>query len=172
MGAMGGMPKNLKTVKFDKLTIFQNWLWAPWALWARYRKVQTRWKLVNLQIFKIGCGHYGCYEHYLIVAYFDWPIGTKDSTCVVKFTVANFAAFLCFDLPNNLLIFASKRFQFMWIRPDFCTKQILVFFACWCHSLELLLFRFQPYILPCLWFTVVDGHHCREEGGLVHWCAD
>ena len=187
MGAMGTMPKGWKKVAFAKITVFQNWLWAWWALWAWCQTVQKRWNLENSQFSKKGCGHYvrskiGCghlrtmctcrywyswhfrlclwqkvsaeeqgkwksvspkfilFSDEVVAAYFDWPIGAKDSTCVVEITAANFAAFLCFDLPNKILDFASKCFQFRWIQLDFRTKQIPVFFACWYHSLELLLF--------------------------------
>ena len=38
-GALGGMPKNRKNWNLEKLQFFKI---GPWALWARYRKVQTR----------------------------------------------------------------------------------------------------------------------------------
>ena len=113
------------------------WDWYSWhfrlCLWQKVSaEEQGKWKSVSPKLI--------LFSDEIVAAYFDWQIGTKDSTCVVEITAANFAAFLCFDLPNKILDFASKCFQFRWIQLDFRTKQIPVFFACWYHSLELLLF--------------------------------
>ena len=42
MGATGVMPKGSKKVKFGKRAVFQNWLWALWALWTPCQKVEKR----------------------------------------------------------------------------------------------------------------------------------
>ena len=111
--------------------------WYSWhfrlCLWEKVAaEEQGKWKSVSPKFI--------LFSDEVVAAYFDWPIGTKDSTCVVEITAANFAAFLCFDLPNKLLIFASR----------FCNScgysQISAQNKCRCslhvgtHSLELLLF--------------------------------
>ena len=98
-----------------------------------------------------------------------------DSTCVVEITAANFAAFLCFDLPTRLLISASKF-------PNSCGySQISTqnkFRCSWpvgtivwraCRKLCFSAIYSSMSLVYCCWRAALPG-----EGGIVlaHWCAD
>ena len=81
--------------------------WYSWhfrlCLWQKVSaEEQGKWKSVSPKLI--------LFSDEIVAAYFDWQIGTKDSTCVVEITAANFAAFLYFDLPNKFLIFCKQVF--------------------------------------------------------------
>ena len=64
MGAMSIIPKSVKKVEFAKNNDFPKMTVGTMALWAGCQKIRKNWNLEKLQFFKIGCGHYGLYEHY------------------------------------------------------------------------------------------------------------